>query len=92
MLHARPESSGIHVAVGSIGRGGGLADDELVEGDAVLGDLEERRAGECAAGAGEQASAVGVQALVVELHVVLQRYRVSLNSRTEGKGEDVPSR
>ena len=77
MLHARPESSGIHVAVGSIGRGGGLADDELVEGDAVLGDLEERRAGEGTAGAGEEASAVGVQALVVELHVVLETTIIS---------------
>ena len=71
LLHARPKSRGVHEPVGGISRGGGLADDELVEGDAILRDLEEGGSGECPAGAGEEARAVSVQALVVELHVVL---------------------
>ena len=75
LLHARTERRRVHEAVGGISRGGGLADDELVEGDAVLGDLEEGGARECAAGAGEEPRAVGVQALVVELHVVLGESR-----------------
>ena len=70
-LHTRPESSRVHEPVRRVCSGGGLADDELVERDAVLGDLEERRAGEGAAGLGQQARAVAVQTLVVELDVVL---------------------
>ena len=62
---------GAHVAVGRVSGSRGLANDELAEGDAVLGDLEERRAGERTARLGDQALAGRVDALVVELHVVL---------------------
>ena len=72
LLHARAKSSGVHVPVRRVSCSGGLADDELVERDAVLRDLEERGARECATGAGEEARAVAVEALVVELHVVLE--------------------
>ena len=72
LLHARAERGGGDEAVRRVRRGRGLANDELVERDAVLGDLEERRARECAARAREQARAVAVEALVVELHVVLR--------------------
>ena len=71
LLDALAERGGRHDTVGRVRAAGGLADDELVEGDAVLGDLEERRAGEGAAGLGQQARAVAVQTLVVELDVVL---------------------
>ena len=71
LLDALAERGGRHDAVGRVRAAGGLADDELVERDAVLGDLEERRAGEGAAGLGQQARAVAVQTLVVELDVVL---------------------
>ena len=71
LLDTLAERAGRHVAVGAVGGRGRLANDELVEGDAVLGDLEEGRAGERAAGLGQETRAVAVEALVVELHVVL---------------------
>ena len=72
LLHARTKGGRVHEAVGSISRGGGLANDELVEREAVIRDLEEGRAGEAAPRAGEEPCAVSVQALVVELDVVLE--------------------
>ena len=72
MLHTRPQRRRVHVPVRRVRRGGGLANDELVEREAVLGDLEEGGAGEAAPRAGEEARAVAVQALVVELDVVLE--------------------
>ena len=71
LLDALAERGGRHDAVGRVRAAGGLADDEFVERDAVLGDLEERGSGECATGAREQTRAVAIEALVVELHVVL---------------------
>ena len=75
LLHTLAERSGRHVAVGAVRCRGRLADDELLEVDAVLLDLEHRRARERAPGLGEQALAVRVQALVVELDVVLSTKR-----------------
>ena len=50
-----------------------LANDKLVEFESVLGDLQQRRAGERRTGGGDETSAVEVEALVVELDVVLER-------------------
>ncbi len=54
--------------------------DELVEGDPALWDLEERGAGEGVAKPHEQPSAVTVQILVVELHIVLSAVRRALGT------------
>ena len=78
MLQAAGERSGVHKAVGCTLGSRGLADDELVELEAVLRDLEERGAGEGLVGFVEEPVAVdeedraGVEVLlVVELGVVL---------------------
>ena len=71
LLHARSKRGRGDEAVGRVGGGAGLADDELLEVDTVLLDLEHRRARECTAGLGEEALAVRVETLVVELDVVL---------------------
>ena len=71
LLQAACERSGVHKAVGCILGSRGLADDELVEVDAVVGDLEERGAREGRARGVEEACTVSVEALVVELDVVL---------------------
>ena len=60
MLQAAGERSGVHKAVGCTLGSRGLADDELVEREAVIRDLEERRAREAAPRAGEEPCAVAV--------------------------------
>ncbi len=67
------EGGGIHEAVGSVSDTTGLPDDELVEVDTVVGDLEQRGAREGRTRGVDESRTVGVQALVVELDVVLQK-------------------
>ena len=70
--HTRAERRRVHVPVRRVRGRRRLADDELVEREAVIRDLEEGGAGEAAPRAGEEPCAVAVQALVVELDVVLE--------------------
>ena len=72
LLHTRAERRGVHEPVGRVRGRRGLPDDEHVERDAALGDLEQRCARERAARGVDQPVTRRVQALVVELHVVLQ--------------------
>ena len=69
---ALAERRGVHEAVRGVGDGAGLADHELVEVDAVVGDFEERGAREGRARGVEEACTVSVEALGVELDVVLR--------------------
>ena len=71
LVHACGERGRGHEAIGSVGGGARLANDELLEVDAVLLDLEHRRARECTSRLSEETLAVGVETLVVELDVVL---------------------
>ena len=73
LVHARAERGGVDEPVGGVGRTAGLADDELVELEAVLGDLEEGRSREGRSGLVDEAVAVLVETLVVELDIVLYR-------------------
>ena len=74
---ARAERGRVDEAVGRVGRAAGLANHELVDVEAVLGDLEQRGPREGRAGRRDQTRAVEVEALVVELDVVLWEGRVS---------------
>ena len=71
LVDASTERRGVDEPVGRIGSRAGLANDELVEVNAVGRDLEHGRAGEGTAGRVQETLAVVVEALVVELHVVL---------------------
>ena len=85
---------GVHEAVDCIGGTTGLANDELVELDAVARDLEQRGAREGGARGVDEARTVGVEALVVELNVVLETSGVLARApRPIERGEqDLPSR
>ena len=87
LLQAAGERSGVHKAVGCILGSRGLADDELVEVEAVLRDLEERRAREGCAGLVDQAVTVEVETLVVELDVVLENSGRSYQHSTRRRSE-----
>lgn len=77
LVDARAERRGVDEPVRGISSRAGLANDELVQVDAVGRDLEHGRAGEGTARRVEETLAVGVEALVVELDVVLQAETVS---------------
>lgn len=63
LVHARAERERVDEAVRGIAGSARLADDELVEVDAVVGDLEQRGSREGATCGVEEALAIGVQAL-----------------------------
>ena len=73
LVDALAECRRVDEAVGCIACTTRLANDKLVEFESVLGDLQQRRAGERRTGGGDETSAVEVEALVVELDVVLER-------------------
>lgn len=72
LVDARPERRRVNEPVRGVARAAGLADHELVKVEPVLRDLEERGARERRTRGGDQARAVSVQVLVVELDVVLR--------------------
>ena len=72
LVDTSTERRGVDEPVGRIGSRAGLANDELVEVDAVGRNLEHGRAREGTAGRVQETLAVRVEALVVELDVVLR--------------------
>ena len=73
LVNTRPERSRVDEPVVRIGSRPRLPNHDLVQIDTVRCDLEHRRAREDAPRCVQETLAVVVQALVVELHVVLQR-------------------
>lgn len=87
---ALSERSGIHEAVGCVGDATGLANNELVEVDAVVRNLKQRGAREGRTRGVDEARTVRVETLVVELDVVLYMGsipRLAMNTRAWGREE-----
>ena len=78
---ALSERSGIHEAVGRVGDTTGLANNELVEVEAVVRNLKQRGAREGRTRGVDEARTVRVETLVVELDVVLYMGSIQPSAR-----------